>query len=53
MTLSMTSATFGDNGEIPAVDTCEGEIISAPSNVSGAPENTASLALIGLYVMRE
>jgi Raf kinase inhibitor-like YbhB/YbcL family protein len=46
MTLSITSAAFGDNGEIPAVHTCEGEDISPPLTFSGVPENAASLALI-------
>jgi Raf kinase inhibitor-like YbhB/YbcL family protein len=46
MSLSITSAAFGNNGEIPAVHTCEGMDISPPLGFSGAPENAASLVLI-------
>ena len=46
MPLSITSAAFGNNREIPAVHTCEGEDISPPLSFSGVPENAASLALI-------
>lgn len=46
MTLRITSAAFGDNGEVPAVHTCEGQDTSPPLSFSGVPENAASLALI-------
>jgi Raf kinase inhibitor-like YbhB/YbcL family protein len=46
MSLSITSAAFGDNGEIPAIHTCEGGNISPPLSFSGVPKNAASLALI-------
>jgi Raf kinase inhibitor-like YbhB/YbcL family protein len=46
MPLSIKSAAFHNNGEIPAVFTCEGDDISPPLAFAGVPERTASLALI-------
>jgi len=46
MRLGISSAAFGDNGEIPPVHTCEGEDVSPPLSFSGVPENAVSLALI-------
>jgi len=46
MTLRITSTAFRNDGEIPAVHTCEGKNISPPLSFSGVPENAASLALI-------
>lgn len=46
MTLSISSPSFANNGEIPSKHTCEGTNISAPLAWSGAPAGTKSLALI-------
>jgi Raf kinase inhibitor-like YbhB/YbcL family protein len=46
MPLSITSAAFQSNGEIPAIFTCEGDDISPPLVFAGARGNAASLALI-------
>ena len=53
MILRATLPAFADNGATLAVHACEGEIILRPSSCAGAPENTASLALIGVYEMNE
>ena len=46
MTLSLVSAAFGANGEIPARFTCEGDDVSPPLAWSGIPTGARSLALI-------
>lgn len=46
MALRITSAAFGNDGEIPALYTCEGKDFSPPLSFSGVPQNAASLALI-------
>lgn len=46
MPLSLTSAAFSHNGEIPADYTCEGEDTSPQLEWSGLPDGTLSLALI-------
>jgi Raf kinase inhibitor-like YbhB/YbcL family protein len=46
MNLSISSAVFGNDGEIPVVHTCEGKDISPPLRFAGVPANAASLALI-------
>lgn len=46
MALRITSAAFGDAGEIPALYTCEGEDLSPPLSFSGVPEKAESLVLI-------
>ena len=46
MPLSLTSAAFNHNGEIPAEYTCEGEDTSPQLEWSGLPDGTLSLALI-------
>lgn len=46
MSLVISSAAFHDNGEIPAVHTCEGEDLSPPLRFSGVPATAASLALV-------
>lgn len=46
MALTITSASFSHNGEIPVRHTCDGEDISPALRFSGLPEGTVSLALI-------
>ena len=46
MTLRIESTRFADGGEIPPLNTCEGEDTSPPLAWSGVPEGTRSLALI-------
>ena len=46
MTLTLTSAAFSHNGEIPSRHTCEGSDLSPPLTWSGLPSGTRSLALI-------
>jgi phosphatidylethanolamine-binding protein (PEBP) family uncharacterized protein len=46
MVLRITSAAFGNDGEIPAVHTCEGKDIWPSLSFSDVSENAASLALI-------
>ncbi len=46
MSLTITSAAFSPNGEIPSKYTCDGADISPPLAWSGAPSGTKSLALI-------
>lgn len=46
MTLTITSPTFVDGGEIPARYTCQGDDCSPPLSWSGFPSGTRSLALI-------
>lgn len=46
MTLSISSAAFGNNAEIPIIHTCEGKDVSPPLRFAGVPAGTASLALI-------
>jgi Raf kinase inhibitor-like YbhB/YbcL family protein len=46
MTLSLQSASFSQNGEIPATFTCEGQDVSPALSWSGVPAGTKSLALI-------
>ena len=46
MTLSLQSASFSQNGEIPAKFTCEGQDVSPALSWSGVPAGTKSLALI-------
>lgn len=46
MALSLTSPAFDAGGKIPSKYTCEGEDISPPLTVEGAPDGTESLALI-------
>jgi hypothetical protein len=46
MALSLQSASFSQNGEIPAKFTCEGQDVSPVLSWSGAPAGTKSLALI-------
>lgn len=46
MSLSIASAAFGNNAEIPAVHTCEGQDTSPPLSFAGVPENAASLVLV-------
>jgi Raf kinase inhibitor-like YbhB/YbcL family protein len=46
MELTLTSAAFEPQGEIPARFTCEGEDLSPPLAWSGLPEGARSLALI-------
>ena len=45
-TLSVTSAAFSNNGDIPLKYTCEGEGINPPLDISDIPDGTKSLALI-------
>lgn len=46
MDLTLESPVFSDNGEIPAVYTCEGEDIAPPLRWRGVPEGAKSLVLI-------
>ncbi|MCR4338858.1 MAG: YbhB/YbcL family Raf kinase inhibitor-like protein [Gemmatimonadaceae bacterium] len=46
MSITVVSAAFAPNAEIPARFTCEGEDISLPLAWSGAPAKTKSFALI-------
>ena len=46
MTLSITSPSFAEGGEIPTTFTCEGKDVSPALSWSGAPAGTKSLALI-------
>jgi len=45
-TFTLASTAFENNGMIPAKYTCDGEEISPPLEINGAPEGTRSLALI-------
>ena len=44
--MKISSTAFADNGEIPAVHTCEGRDTAPPLQFAGAPDGAASLALI-------
>lgn len=44
--MEITSAAFGQGGDIPSKYTCEGENISPPLSIGGIPDGTESLALI-------
>ena len=46
MSFTLTSPAFADNGEIPAVCTCEGADTSPRLEWTGAPAGTKSFALI-------
>jgi len=46
MSLELTSSAFPDKGEIPVEYTADGGDVSPPLSWSGAPPETASLALI-------
>src|SRR5689334_1331943 len=46
MALTLTSASFVADGEIPTKYTCEGAGISPPLAWSGAPAGTRSFALV-------
>lgn len=46
MTLTLTSAAFAHQAEIPPHYTCEGSDVSPPLSWSGIPAGTKSLALI-------
>jgi Raf kinase inhibitor-like YbhB/YbcL family protein len=46
MTLAVTSSAFAANGAIPTLHTCEGDDVSPPLSWQGAPDATASYALI-------
>ncbi|HLF12497.1 MAG TPA: YbhB/YbcL family Raf kinase inhibitor-like protein [Gammaproteobacteria bacterium] len=46
MTLEISSAAFRNNGEIPAVHTCEGEDVSPALSFAGVPQHAVTLALI-------
>ncbi len=44
--MELTSTVFNHDEDIPSKYTCEGENMSPPLSISGAPEKTASFALI-------
>jgi Raf kinase inhibitor-like YbhB/YbcL family protein len=44
--MSLTSTAFADNGPMPVQYTCDGDNISPPLAIDGAPEGTAALALM-------
>jgi Raf kinase inhibitor-like YbhB/YbcL family protein len=46
MALSISTPAFEDGGLIPARHTCNGEDLSPPIEISGAPEGAQSLVLI-------
>ena len=46
MTLTITSAAFQNNGEIPSLYTCQGQDLSPPLQWHGMPPGTRSLVLI-------
>lgn len=46
MPLTLSSAAFQHNGEIPRQYTCDGDDISPPLSWEGVPEDTKSLVLI-------
>jgi Raf kinase inhibitor-like YbhB/YbcL family protein len=46
MTLTLTSPVIQANGKIPSKYTCEGDDISPPLEITGAPDGTKSLALV-------
>jgi Raf kinase inhibitor-like YbhB/YbcL family protein len=46
MTFALTSSAFPSGGEIPKQYTCKGSDISPPLEWTGAPQRTASFALI-------
>jgi len=46
MTMTLTSASFPNNGAIPRRYTCDGEDISPPLMWTGLPAGTKSLALV-------
>jgi Raf kinase inhibitor-like YbhB/YbcL family protein len=46
MSLTLTSSSFSQHGEIPPKYTCEGDDVSPPLAWSGVPQGTRSLVLI-------
>jgi phosphatidylethanolamine-binding protein (PEBP) family uncharacterized protein len=44
--LSITSRAFDNNGNIPAVYTCDGVIINPPLDIDQIPINTKSLVIV-------
>ena len=44
--MKISSTAFADNGEIPAVHTCEGRDVAPPLQFGGVPAGAKSLALI-------
>ena len=46
MAFNLTSPAFGAGAEIPRKYTCDGEDVSPPLEWTGAPDDTAALALI-------
>lgn len=44
--MTLTSAVFQHNGSIPAKYTCDGENVSPPLSITGAPSGTQSFVLI-------
>jgi hypothetical protein len=45
-TFTLTSNAFGDGGSIPSAHTCQGADVSPPLAWSGAPDGSATFALI-------
>lgn len=45
-TLTVTSSSFSNNGNIPAKYTCQGEQVSPPLKITGIPSGAKTLALI-------
>jgi Raf kinase inhibitor-like YbhB/YbcL family protein len=46
MTFTLTSTAFNEGAAIPRKFSCDGDNVSPPLNWEGAPDDTASLALI-------
>jgi Raf kinase inhibitor-like YbhB/YbcL family protein len=46
MTMTVSSTSFADGGDLPRRHTCDGEDLSPPLSFSGAPEGTREIALL-------
>jgi len=46
LTITVTSAAFGDGGDIPSRNTCDGQDVSPPLRFAAVPSGTVELALL-------
>src|SRR5262249_889889 len=46
MTMTVSSTSFADGGDIPRRHTCDGDDLPPPLNFSGVPEGTREIALL-------